>query len=53
MVVIVTKGRLGFEKEYNLDTNLIRLTNRSGVGINLYNLLKIPKSEKIIKVYQK
>ena len=50
MIRVITESRLGFKKEYKLDTDLIRLTNRAGVGISLYNLLKIPKSEKIIEI---
>lgn len=47
---IITKTRLGLKKTYTLDPRDIKLMGRSCKGINIYNLLKIPKSEEIIEV---
>lgn len=47
---IITKTRLGLKKTYTLDTRDVKLMGRAHKGINLYNLLKIPKSEEIIEV---
>ena len=49
---IITKTRLGLKKTYNLDPRDIKLTGRSGKGISIYNLLKIPKSEEIIEIQE-
>lgn len=47
---IVTETKKGEKKVYEVNHKEIRLTNRAGVGVNLYNLYKIPKSEKILRV---
>ena len=47
---IVTETKKSEKKVYEVNHKEIRLTNRAGVGVNLYNLYKIPKSEKILRV---
>lgn len=50
-MIVTTKNQKNNNiKTYNLDEDQIRLTNRSGKGISLYNLLKIGKNEVIIGV---
>ena len=49
-MIVTTKNQKNNIKTYNLDEDQIRLTNRSGVGISLYNLLKIGKNEAIINI---
>lgn len=46
---IITKTRLGLKKTYTLDPRDIKLSCK---GINIYNLLKIPKSEEIIEILE-
>ena len=50
---VITKTRLGLKKTYLLDPTQIKITGRNCVGINLHNLLKIPKSEEILEVTEK
>ncbi len=50
-MIVTTKNQKNNNiKTYNLDIRRIRLTNRSGVGIFLYKLLKIGKNEIIIGI---
>ena len=47
---VITKTKIGLKKTYLLDPTQIKITGRNCVGINLHNLLKIPKSEEILEV---
>lgn len=50
-MIVTTKNQKNNNiKTYRLDYGQIRLTNRAGVGISLYNLLKIGKNEIIINI---
>lgn len=50
-MIVTTKNQKNNNiKTYNLDIRRIRETNRAGVGISLYNLLKIGKNEIIIGI---
>ena len=50
-MIVTTKNQKNNNiKTYNLDEDQIRLTNRSGVGISLYKLIKIGKNEAIINI---
>lgn len=50
-MIVTTKNQKNNNiKTYRLEEDQIRLTNRSGVGISLYKLLKIGKNEIIINI---
>lgn len=50
-MIVTTKNQKNNNiKTYRLDYSQVRLTNRSGVGISLYNLLKMGKNEIIINI---
>lgn len=50
-MIVTTKNQKNNNiKAYRLDHSQIRETNRAGVGISLYNLLKIGKNEVIINI---
>ena len=50
MIVITKNQKNNNIKTYALDIRRIRETNRAGVGISLYNLLRIGKNEIIINI---
>lgn len=50
-MIVTTKNQKNNNiKTYRLEEDQIRLTNRSGKGISLYNLLRIGRNEVIIGV---
>lgn len=49
-MTVITQNKIGLKKSYTLDPKQIKLTGRNCKGLNLHNLLKIPKSEIIVEV---
>ena len=49
-MTVITQNKIGLKKSYTLDPKQIKLTGRNCKGLNLLNLLKIPKSEIIVEV---
>ena len=49
-LTVITQNKIGLKKSYTLDPKQIKLTGRNCKGLNLHNLLKIPKSEIIVDV---
>ena len=49
-MTVITQNKIGLKKSYTLAPKQIKLTGRNCKGLNLHNLLKIPKSEIIVEV---